>query len=756
MSGQRVLRCTQCGLKQEYSTSNSLIICKACGIEFLVNEGILFNNKESIESETIKKLRFLQDESVFYNDINSIKSYSSDILKIIPDDLISRYFYSYANYYLNTPKMMYDFLSKANINDSSKKIRTINEHMVNFLEVKENNLIIKFVENNDSSFLLNTKNILENRIRIEDNYVSVPRDIFISYRSTEINKTIKVVESLESNGFTCWYSNRNLRPDDNVNYWQNIEEAISLSAIVLIISSQNAMLSKEIHRELVFAKKNNKSILEYKIDDIEHNVFFRNIFDGMKWINAIEKDNFLELNNRVYDLINNNTETHRKVISLIDLMDNGDFDKVIEITNINLSNDPYDPHSWLYLFLAEIKIKSLSEINLSKFNDLPKSFYRAKEYNQGEIKNKLNKIETLVHNNSFEIKDKKIIYYKGHSSKVVIPENIIEIGPYAFVDNKLLKHIELSQDIKVIDNGAFKGCTNLESIRLNENLMKIMNNCFENCEKMTSIDLPSNLIFLGSDVFKNSGLLSLRIPELIESLEANLTSSTLIKDVFIGRNVYQIKSNTFIDSTLLRYIEVHAENRNYKSLNGVLFDYNLSKLIKYPNNIKITIYQCPDSLEVIDKYAFEASRNLVLIKFNDYLRTIEQRAFYNSQSLEKIEINGDYIEIHDEAFSNMISLKSVKLNSNITKLVGSKQFSNNFKLHNVEIKYLEEISTNCFENNLSLVKVSLPSNVIQINSKAFYRCKILNEIHIPNSCKVFHDSFEGIDSIKLIKCDVRS
>lgn len=754
MSEPRVLRCTHCGLRQKDQTSDILITCKACGIEYLANDGILFSSKDSIESETIKKIRLLLGESVLYNDINAIKTYSSDILKIIPDDLISKYFYAYAFYFSTTPKMMYNFISKVNIVDSARKIRNITEHMVNYLEVKEKNLILKFIEYNDNTFLLKSKDILENRIRIEENYLSVPRDIFISYRSTEIDQTIKVVESLESNGFTCWFSNRNLRPDDNINYWQNIEEAINLSSIVLVISSQAAMLSRDIHRELVFAKKNKKCILEYKIDNIEHNIFFRNFFDGIKWINAIDKDNFIELNNRVYDLIHHNKENHEKDHSLVNLMDNGEFEKIIEITNDNLSDNPYDANSWLYQFLAEIKVKSISDINPNKLEDLPKSFYRAKEYNQGEIKNRLIQIERLVHNNSFEIMNSKIVYYKGQSKRVVIPEGINEIGAYAFVDNKIIRSIELSQDVKIIEEGAFQGCINLESFLFNENLISIKNNAFENCKKITSVRLPSNLLYLGSDVFKNSGLISLKIPNSIEYLEANLTSSTVIKEVFIGKNVSQIDPKTFNDSSLLVSLDVHPENLNYKSLNGVLYDYNISKLIKYPCNMKNPSYRCPNSLVIIGKYAFENSINLVLITFNEYLRNIESRAFYNSQSIEKIEINGEYIEIDEEAFSNMLHLKNVKLNSSHTKLIGNKHFSNSYKLNNVEVKHVEEISPNCFENNISLFKISLPKDVKQINSKAFYRCKLLREISIPSTCKVFHDSFDGIDSLKILTFDI--
>ena len=738
----RVLRCTICGLKFEDRNDDTLVECKACGNEFLAIEGSLFNNKNIQEIEQVKKIRQLLEESILYNDIELIRTYSLEILKVIPNDLLARYFNAYATYYISNPKMMIDFLSQEKIEDSPKKIEKIIEHMVTYIELKEIDFVSGFIKKFKPEYIIKADQIFSKRIKLEENYSSIPRDVFISYRSSDIQATMDIVESIEKNGFTCWYSHRNLKPDDNDNYWNNIEEAIDLSSIVVVISSQNAMLSKDVQREINFANKKKKILLEYKIDNSEHTALFKYVFDGKKWIDAINSSNHYELINRIFTHLSISSKSDSNLESLRELLRDEKYEIVNEQANVRLLSNPYDFDSWLFLFLSEIKTK---ELNLVKFSDikvLPKSFYKALEYSSGEIKSKLANIEHAVNFNQFEIKNNEILLYKGNSSKIIIPENVDKIGAYAFSDNKIIEIVEFSKDVRIVEERAFKGCINIKKIILNDNVIKIYDNAFESCESLSAIKLPENLIYLGKNVFKDSGISILDLPNNLEVVEPYLTSNSRIKKISIGKKVNKINKDAFIESDHLESIYVDIENKYFCQVDEVLFDSKISELIKYPTNKKTPIYNLPESVESINDNAFESNKNLVIVNFNYNLKRIKNKSFFNSQKIEKISLSNDLIEIHSNAFSKMTNLRSVHLNSQKTLFFGDQQFLNNFRLIKVSITFTLEIPSECFLNNTSLIEIDLPKELIKINSKAFNNCKMLKEVSISKNCEFQTDSFD--------------
>jgi hypothetical protein len=130
--------------------------------------------------------------------------------------------------------------------------------------------------------------IQKERLNDENHYVNVPRDAFICYSSK--NKLIvqELVNYLESEGIKCWYSNRNLRPEGASQYWYDIEKAMIETKLIIVISSEYEMLSPDVRKEIELAKIHQKTLIEFKIDLIPHNVYFKHTFDGIQWINGYD------------------------------------------------------------------------------------------------------------------------------------------------------------------------------------------------------------------------------------------------------------------------------------------------------------------------------------------------------------------------------------------------------------------------------------------------------------------------------------
>ena len=248
MSEPRILRCTVCGLTHEDHSDDALITCDACGNQYLALDGIFLSQKTQKEIDTLANLRVRLSEMIKVNDAKMILSHAQDILKILPEDFLGSYFYAYGAYETRQPKFIYQFFKTQTFDTTPSHMRQVVSHMASYIDIKEYPLILNFIQAFDKEYVLEAKKILKKRIQLEDQYSVIQRDVFICHRSTEYDIVLEVVRALEEDGFTCWYSERNLRPDNNENYWKNIEEAIDHSTLFLMISSQSAMLSKDVQR----------------------------------------------------------------------------------------------------------------------------------------------------------------------------------------------------------------------------------------------------------------------------------------------------------------------------------------------------------------------------------------------------------------------------------------------------------------------------------------------------------------------------
>jgi hypothetical protein len=178
-----------------------------------------------------------------------------------------------------------------------------------------------------------------------------------------------------------------------------------------------------------------------------------------------------------------------------------------------------------------------------------------------------------------------------YSGDVVIPEtvtysdteySVTTIGSDAF-SYCSLKSIELPASVTTIGSHAFAFCKSLTSIKLPDSLARIVSAAFYYCTSLTSIELP-----------------------------ASVTS---------------IVGNPFPACSSLQEISVSEANENYTSVDGVLYDKNVSTLICYPCG-KSGEFTVPSSVTAIDDYAFEYSTSLTSIELPASVTAIGERAFY--------------------------------------------------------------------------------------------------------------------------------
>jgi len=280
------VKCTTCGSQIELDHDRKTAFCKACNNSFVVSHGENLNSVEVDKTKDLKNNRRLLDKAVGNDDIDAILTFSDQIRKILPDDYVASYFHAYASKKKHNPRYMNLFYQNFLFEATERDIDRVIKHIIEKSDLRDYKQVKNYLSYVRKKQLEAYEKRFNERKRLEDNYASIPRDAFICHRSTDNKHAQAVVKTLESDGYTCWISSRNLRPNDNENYWRNIKDAIDQASIFLVVSSQDAMLSNDVQREIEYAQSLNKPRLEVKIDEKPHTSLFKYFFDGMKWIDA--------------------------------------------------------------------------------------------------------------------------------------------------------------------------------------------------------------------------------------------------------------------------------------------------------------------------------------------------------------------------------------------------------------------------------------------------------------------------------------
>ena len=198
--------------------------------------------------------------------------------------------------------------------------------------------------------------------------------------------------------------------------------------------------------------------------------------------------------------------------------------------------------------------------------------------------------------------------YNHEDKTYKIPEGIKHIESNAFANCINLKSVDIPQSIHNIPAGTFSGCKNLDIIDLPDSITHIDTSAFENCTALTSIDLSRKLTYIGKDAFKGcTSLKYIYLPDSLRTIEEGAFENCIsLGKIEIPKHVRTIEPNTFAGCTSLKNItlscsrtelyrsawskchsleriDVSEDNREYKSIDGVLFNKDASIIIFFPS-----------------------------------------------------------------------------------------------------------------------------------------------------------------------------
>ncbi len=245
-------------------------------------------------------------------------------------------------------------------------------------------------------------------------------------------------------------------------------------------------------------------------------------------------------------------------------------------------------------------------------------------------------------NRDFIIGDDVFIKYKGHDSKVIVPEGIKSIGPCAFWDNQSIEEVVLPNSLVSLGGDTFYNCKNLKHVVIPLKVEEVANNPFAGC------------------------------PQLL----------------------------------------LENKSKNFKLIDGVLFDKKKTTIIYYAISNKNERYIIPNGVSIIGKHSFFKADNLKEVVIPSSVLKLENNPFSGCSKLEVIN-KSPYINIIDKVIYNRFK----------TSVLGC---INSIQTDKLVLLPVKSIGRNSFWNCKGIKKVVLPSSLKQIGYNPFVGC---SDIH---------------------------
>ncbi len=365
--------CTTCGSNVDVDSTQKKGVCVACGNTYLVSHALDLERVQIDKTKDLKNHRILLKEAIENSDYETMRHHAKGILEIIPYDFEAQYFFPFASTKAHSPKALERFYKQRNYEATEESVHFVTHHIIHQGDLSDDTLIRGFLNHLAPHKMSDYHDAFEHRKQMEEHYSIIPRDAFICHRSKDRFVAEEVLRLLERDGYRCWISYRNLKPNDNVNYWSNIEAAIENTKVLIVISSQDAMYSKDVQKEMSLAEKHGTLRLEFKIDSSDHTSYFKHFFDGHKWVDGKKDLNqgYMELKSRFFDLMQETKfETVTKDVNTeLSPLDNlikratyslsyQDFAKASEFVESALNLNVESGEAWFLKFLADHKFKN--------------------------------------------------------------------------------------------------------------------------------------------------------------------------------------------------------------------------------------------------------------------------------------------------------------------------------------------------------------------------------------------------------------
>ena len=302
--------------------------------------------------------------------------------------------------------------------------------------------------------------------------------------------------------------------------------------------------------------------------------------------------------------------------------------------------------------------------------------------------------------------------------EVSLPEGLISLDEFAFMDCQKLQEIRLPKSLKTLGRGTFAGCHALPEIELPEDLETVGEGALMNCLSLTSVVIPASVIEMGDRPF--SGDWALKTVE-IKGNVPRLSSSSFhecdaLQEVLITGSVGTIGDDAFMDLGSLERVQIASGLKTIGKRAFWLCD-------------NLTTVSLPDGVTSIGEEAFKECSSLTTINLPNSITTIGANAFNGTKLTGPLNIPSSLVSLGDNAFNGCGGI------------TGTLVFP----------AAMENISTNVFAGCSGIEEIILPRGVLTIGDGAFNNCSGVQRLWLTNSIQsIGANAFNGMKSLKKV------
>ncbi|MBO5439658.1 MAG: leucine-rich repeat domain-containing protein [Clostridia bacterium] len=218
------------------------------------------------------------------------------------------------------------------------------------------------------------------------------------------------------------------------------------------------------------------------------------------------------------------------------------------------------------------------------------------------------------------------------------------------------------------------------------------------------------------------------IPEGITEIKNSAFYSAKVKSIRVPSTVTKIEEIGLYCSNAESY-EVDANNKYFKSIDGVVYSKDGRVLVQFPNG-RSGYYNMPNEVESVKRSSISGCVKLTGLTLSNRLTKIDDFMFCGT-AFSTLTIPSSVTSIGINAFEMCNNLSSITIPGNVTT-IGDNAFSCCGNLRSVTISEgVVSMGNYAFFNCTYLSSVTLPSSLNVIGAYAFQQCRSLSSITIP-------------------------
>jgi len=289
-------------------------------------------------------------------------------------------------------------------------------------------------------------------------------------------------------------------------------------------------------------------------------------------------------------------------------------------------------------------------------------------------------------------------------NSISMPDSIASIGDHAFVDNPSLSSFFIGTNVTSIGKGIFVYCTNLSYITVAESNpaytspdgvlfdknMSVLMHYPSNRSGIYTV--PEGVVSIANGAFVMSFLSGITFSDTVLTIgDGAFSESKQLESVDLGNGIAQVGDGAFFGCSMLTEIalpaslttlgqaafwycagltnlSVHASNHVFTSIDGILFNADVTELIQYPPSKEGNAYTVPSSVTRLGYGAMSLASNLISIVMSSNVVSIRKSVFSRCSGLQSITIPDSVTTLGDSVFFECINLTSVVIGESVSAI----------------------------------------------------------------------------------------